>query len=60
MADFEGNHPLAVEQYRELFSLWHEPEDRMFAVPGVVSAAEFMPTAETARIWPLAAKSLAS
>jgi DNA-binding CsgD family transcriptional regulator/tetratricopeptide (TPR) repeat protein len=41
MADFEGNHPLAAEQYRELFSLWHETEDRMFAVPGVVSAAGF-------------------
>jgi DNA-binding CsgD family transcriptional regulator/tetratricopeptide (TPR) repeat protein len=41
MADFEGNHLLAAEQYRELFSLWHETEDRMFAVPGVVSAAGF-------------------
>ena len=41
MADFEGNHPLAAEQYRELFSLWHETEDRMMAVPGVVSAAGF-------------------
>jgi DNA-binding CsgD family transcriptional regulator/tetratricopeptide (TPR) repeat protein len=41
MADFEGNHSLAAEQYRELFSLWHETEDRMFAVPGVVSAAGF-------------------
>ena len=41
MADFEGNHPVAAEQYRELFSLWHETEDRMFAVPGVVSAAGF-------------------
>jgi len=39
MADFEGNHSLAVEQYRELFSLWRETEDRMFAVPGVVAAA---------------------
>jgi DNA-binding CsgD family transcriptional regulator/tetratricopeptide (TPR) repeat protein len=41
MADFEGNHPLAGEHYRELFSLWRETEDRMFAVPGVVSAAGF-------------------
>jgi DNA-binding NarL/FixJ family response regulator/tetratricopeptide (TPR) repeat protein len=41
MADFEGNHSLAAEQYRELFSLWHETEDRMFAVPGVLSAAGF-------------------
>jgi len=41
MADFEGNHSLAAEQYRELFSLWHETEDRMMAVPGVVSAAGF-------------------
>ena len=41
MADFEGNHPLAAEQYRELLSLWHETEDRMLAVPGVVSAAGF-------------------
>jgi tetratricopeptide (TPR) repeat protein len=41
MADFEGNHPLAAEQYRELFSLWRETEDRMMAVPGVVSAAGF-------------------
>jgi hypothetical protein len=41
MADLEGNHALAAEQYRELFSLWHETEDRMFAVPGVVSAAGF-------------------
>jgi DNA-binding NarL/FixJ family response regulator len=41
MADFEGNHALATEQYRELFSLWHETEDRMMAVPGVVSAAGF-------------------
>jgi DNA-binding CsgD family transcriptional regulator len=41
MADFEGNYSLAAEQYRELFSLWHETEDRMFAVPGVVSAAGF-------------------
>src|SRR6516225_3255806 len=39
MADFEGNHSLAAEQYRELFSLWHETEDRMMAVPGVGSAA---------------------
>jgi hypothetical protein len=37
MADLEGNHPLAAEQYRELLSLWHETEDRMLAVPGVVS-----------------------
>jgi tetratricopeptide (TPR) repeat protein len=41
MADFEGNHPLAAEQYRELFSLWHQTEDRMMTVPGVVSAAGF-------------------
>jgi len=41
MADLEGNHPLAAEQYRELLSLWHETEDRMLAVPGVVSAAGF-------------------
>jgi ATP/maltotriose-dependent transcriptional regulator MalT len=41
MADLEGNHPLAAEQYRELLSLWHGTEDRMFAVPGVVSAAGF-------------------
>jgi DNA-binding CsgD family transcriptional regulator len=41
MADFEGNHSLAGEQYRELFSLWHQTEDRMLAVPGVVSAAGF-------------------
>jgi ATP/maltotriose-dependent transcriptional regulator MalT len=41
MADLEGNQPLAAEQYRELLSLWHETEDRMFAVPGVVSAAGF-------------------
>jgi hypothetical protein len=30
-----------AEQYRELFSLWHATEDRMLAVPGVVSAAGF-------------------
>jgi DNA-binding NarL/FixJ family response regulator/tetratricopeptide (TPR) repeat protein len=41
MADFEGNHPVAAEQYRELFSLWHQTEDRMMTVPGVVSAAGF-------------------
>jgi DNA-binding CsgD family transcriptional regulator/tetratricopeptide (TPR) repeat protein len=41
MADLEGNHSLAAEQYRELFSLWHETEDRMLAVPGFVSAAGF-------------------
>ena len=41
MAGFEGNHPLAAEQYRELLSLWHGTEDRMLAVPGVVSAAGF-------------------
>jgi DNA-binding CsgD family transcriptional regulator/tetratricopeptide (TPR) repeat protein len=41
MADLEGNQPLAAAQYRELLSLWHETEDRMFAVPGVVSAAGF-------------------
>jgi DNA-binding CsgD family transcriptional regulator/tetratricopeptide (TPR) repeat protein len=41
MADFEGNHSVAAEQYAELFSLWHETEDRMLAVPGVVSAAGF-------------------
>jgi ATP/maltotriose-dependent transcriptional regulator MalT len=41
MADLEANHPLATEQYRELLSLWHGTEDRMFAVPGVVSAAGF-------------------
>jgi DNA-binding CsgD family transcriptional regulator len=41
MADLEGNRPLAAEQYRELLSLWHETEDRMLAVPGVVSAAGF-------------------
>jgi DNA-binding CsgD family transcriptional regulator/tetratricopeptide (TPR) repeat protein len=41
MADFEGNHPFAAEQYRELFSLWRATEDRMLAVPGVVSAAGF-------------------
>src|SRR5258708_39181591 len=41
MADFEGNHPLAAEQYRELFSLWRATEDRMLAVPGVVAAAGF-------------------
>src|SRR5258708_29920041 len=41
MADFEGNHPLAAEQYRELFSLWRATEDRMLAVPGVVSAGGF-------------------
>jgi tetratricopeptide (TPR) repeat protein len=41
MADLEANHPLAAEQYRELLSLWHATEDRMFAVPGVVSAAGF-------------------
>lgn len=41
MADFEGNHPLAAEQYRELFGLWRATEDRMLAVPGVVSAAGF-------------------
>jgi DNA-binding CsgD family transcriptional regulator/tetratricopeptide (TPR) repeat protein len=41
MADFEGNHALAAEQYRELVSLWHATDDRMFAVPGVVSAAGF-------------------
>ena len=41
MADLEANHPLAAEQYRELLSLWHGTEDRMFAVPGVVSAAGF-------------------
>ena len=41
MADFEGNHSLAGEQYRELLSLWRETEDRMFAVAGVVSAAGF-------------------
>jgi DNA-binding CsgD family transcriptional regulator/tetratricopeptide (TPR) repeat protein len=41
MADFEGNHSLATEQYRELLSLWRETEDRMLAVPGVVSAAGF-------------------
>jgi hypothetical protein len=32
IADFEGNHPLAAEQYRELLSLWHETEDRMHRV----------------------------
>lgn len=41
MADLEGNDLLAAEQYRELLSLWHETEDRMLAVPGVVSAAGF-------------------
>ena len=41
MADFEGNHLLAAKEYRELFNLWHETEDRMFAIPGVVSAAGF-------------------
>jgi hypothetical protein len=41
MADLEGNQPLAAEQYRELLILWHESEDRMCAVPGVVSAAGF-------------------
>jgi DNA-binding CsgD family transcriptional regulator len=41
MADFEGNHSRAAEQYRELCSLWYETEDRMLAVPGVVSAAGF-------------------
>jgi DNA-binding CsgD family transcriptional regulator/tetratricopeptide (TPR) repeat protein len=41
MADFEGNYPLAAEHYRELLSLWHQTEDRMLAVPGVVSAAGF-------------------
>jgi ATP/maltotriose-dependent transcriptional regulator MalT len=41
MADLEGNYPLAAEQYGELLSLWHGTEDRMFAVPGVVSAAGF-------------------
>jgi hypothetical protein len=41
MADLEGNHPLADAQYRELLTLWHQTEDRIFAVPGVVSAAGF-------------------
>jgi len=41
MANLEGNQLLAAAQYRELLSLWHETEDRMFAVPGVVSAAGF-------------------
>ena len=41
MADLECDQPLAAEQYRELLGLWHETEDRMFAVPGVVSAAGF-------------------
>jgi len=41
MADLEGNQPLAAEQYRELLSLWCVIEDRMFAVPGVVSAEGF-------------------
>jgi DNA-binding NarL/FixJ family response regulator len=41
MADLEGNHPLADAAYRELLSLWHQTEDRIFAVPGVVSAAGF-------------------
>ena len=41
MADLEGNYPLAAEQFGELLSLWHGTEDRMFAVPGIVSAAGF-------------------
>jgi DNA-binding CsgD family transcriptional regulator/tetratricopeptide (TPR) repeat protein len=41
MADLEGNYPLADAQYRELLNLWHRTEDRIFAVPGVVSAAGF-------------------
>ena len=41
MADLEGNQPLAAAQYRDLLSLWHETEDRIFAVPGIVSAAGF-------------------
>jgi DNA-binding CsgD family transcriptional regulator len=41
MAELEGNQSLAAEQYRDLLSLWHETEDRMGAVPGVVSAAGF-------------------
>jgi DNA-binding CsgD family transcriptional regulator/tetratricopeptide (TPR) repeat protein len=41
MGDLEGNYSLAAEQYGELLSLWHGTEDRMFAVPGVVSAAGF-------------------
>ena len=41
MAELEGNQTLATEQYRDLLSLWHETEDRMGAVPGVVSAAGF-------------------
>jgi DNA-binding CsgD family transcriptional regulator/tetratricopeptide (TPR) repeat protein len=41
MAELEGDQSLAAEQYRDILSLWHETEDRMCAVPGVVSAAGF-------------------
>jgi len=37
----KATNPLAAAQYRELLSLWHETEDRMFAVPAFVSAAGF-------------------
>jgi hypothetical protein len=60
MADFEANHSLAAEQYRELFSLWHETEIGCSPFQALSQPRHFMPTEETARIWQLAAKSLVS